>query len=295
MMKKILSLLAVLLVLTSNAWAQKVVDRVVDNKGTIRWVLDSTTAVITKGDSTILYVTPRQMKDTLTKFVRYTDTSAMLSNYINDAGNGLTKQGQKVLLGGILSQPTTIQTSAANFLKITGLQSGNTSDSVMTVDPSTGQLKFISASSLFSSLTANNGLTKTGNNIQLGGSLNQATTITTSATNTLAIQGLQSGNLAADSIVVTDPSTGALKRVAASSLLQSGDQSFTATAGQTSYSVTNLPANASRVWVFRNGAKLVSGTDYTASAGSVTLIPNSTAPNDWSVIAGDVIEVQWVK
>lgn len=294
-MKKVLPLLAIMLVMTTMAWSQKVVDRVVDNKGTIKWVLDSTTAVITKGDSTLLYVTPSQMKDTLTKFVRYTDTSAMLSTYINDAGNGLTKSGQKVLLGGILSQPTTIQTSAANFLQITGLQQGSTSDSVMTVDPSTGQLKFISASGLFTSLTANNGLTKTGNNIQLGGSLNQATTITTSGTNTLAIQGLQSGDLSADSIVVADPSTGVLKRVAASSLLQSGDQSFTATSGQTSYTVTNMPANASRVWVFRNGAKLVSGTDYTASAGAVTLTPNNTPPNDWAVMAGDVIEVQWVK
>lgn len=294
-MKRILPLLAIMLVMTSEAWSQKVVDRVVDNKGTIRWVLDSTTAVITRGDSTLLYVTPTQMKDTLTKFVRYTDTSAMLSNYINDAGNGLTKQGQKVLLGGILSQPTTIQTSAANFLKITGLQSGATTDSVMTVDPASGQLKFISASSLFSNLTANNGLTKTGNNIQLGGSLNQATTITTTATNTLAVSGLQSGSLATDSIVVADPTTGVLKRVAASSLLQSGDQSFTAAAGQTAYTVTNMPAIASRVWVFRNGAKLVSGTDYTASAGAVTLTPTSTPPNDWSVVAGDVIEVQWVK
>lgn len=294
-MKRILPLLALMLVMTSIAWSQKVVDRVTDNKGTIRWVLDSTTAVITKGDSTILYVTPKQMKDTLTKFVRYTDTSAMLSNYINDATNGLTKVGQKVLLGGILSQPTTIQTSATNFLKITGLQSGATTDSVMVVNPATGQLKFISASNLFTSLTANNGLTKTGNNIQLGGSLTQATTITASSTNTLAVQGLQSGSLATDSIVVADPTTGVLKRVAASSLLQSGNQTFTATAGQTAYSVTNLPANASRVWVFRNGAKLVAGTDYTASAGSVTLVPSATPPNDWSVVAGDVIEVQWVK
>ncbi|XZF15443.1 hypothetical protein ACTHGU_04855 [Chitinophagaceae bacterium MMS25-I14] len=294
-MKRILPLLSVIILMATTAWSQKVVDRVVDNKGTIRWVLDSTTAVITRGDSTLLYVTPTQMKDTLTKFVRYTDTSAMLSNYINDAGNGLTKQGQKVLLGGVLSQPTTIQTSASNFLKITGLQSGNTTDSVMTVDPSTGQLKFISASSLFSNLTANNGLTKTGNNIQLGGALNQATTITTTASNTLAVAGLQSGNLANDSIVVADPATGVLKRVSAATLLQSGDQSFTASAGQTAYTVTNMPGTASRVWVFRNGVKLLAGTDYTASAGSVTLTPTATPPNDWSVAAGDIIEVQWVK
>jgi len=40
--------------------AQKVTTKAVDNKGTIVWLLDSATAVITKGDSTILYVTPTQ-------------------------------------------------------------------------------------------------------------------------------------------------------------------------------------------------------------------------------------------
>ncbi len=39
-------------------------------------------------------------------------------------------------------------------------------------------------------ITANNGLTKTGQNVQLGGALIKPTTITASATNTLAIAGL---------------------------------------------------------------------------------------------------------
>ena len=93
----------------------------------------------------------------------------MLAPYINKANNGLTKTGQTVQLGGALIQPTTITTTAANFLAITGLQSGsNTTDSVMVVNPTTGQVKFISASSLFNALTFNNGLTKTGNLVELG-------------------------------------------------------------------------------------------------------------------------------
>lgn len=295
-MRKVLSLLALTFLLIHVARAQKVIDRVVDNKGTIKWVLDSATAVITKSDSTILYVTPKQMKDTLVKFVRNADTAAMLSTYINSAGNGLTKQGQQVLLGGILSQPTTLQTSSTNFLKITGLQSGATTDSVMTVDPATGQLKFLSASTLFANLTANNGLTKTGNNIQLGGTLTQPTVITTTAANTLALPGLQNGNLATDSIVVTEPTTGVLKHVAATSLLQSGEQNFVAS-GPTdvNFTITNIPAVVSRIWVYRNGVKLVAGTDYSAGATSITLTPTSVPPNDWAVAAGDKIEVQWVK
>lgn len=84
---------------------------------------------------------------------------------------------------------------------------------------------------------------------------------------------------------------GTLKRVTGESLLQSGDQNFTATANQNTYNVTGMPATASKVWVFRNGAKLLATTDYTTAAGVLTL----TSPMATLVQAGDVIEVQWVK
>ena len=290
-MKKLLLLLCLAIVVSFSATAQKVPTKVIDNKGTIKWVLDSSTAVITKADSTILYVTPHQMHDSLRNFVRYADTANMLSPYLNNANNGLTKTGQTVQLGGALNQPTTITTTAANFLAITGLQSGsNTTDSVMVVNPSTGQVKFISAASLFNALTFSNGLTKTGNLVELGGSLTKPTTITTDATNTLKVAGLQSGNLSTDSLVVA-ATDGTLKRVAAESLLQSGDQNYTSTVGQAGYSVTNMPATASKVWVYRNGAKLLVNTDYTVSAGTVTLTSGMAA----LVVAGDIIEIQWVK
>lgn len=290
-MKKILLLAfaAITFSITSNA--QKVPTKVIDNKGTIKWVLDSATAVITKADSTILYVTPTQMKDSLSNFVRYADTTSMLANYINNADNGITKVGQKLQLGGALTQATTIATSATNFLAITGLQPGsNTTDSVMVVDPTSGQVKFISASSLFNALTFGNGLTKTGNTVELGGDLSKSTTIGTTATNTLKITGLQGGNLGTDSLVVVN-GDGTLKKVQAESLLQSGNETYTATAGQATFSVTGMPATASKVYVWRNGAKLLVTTDYTTAAGTVTLVSSIAT----LVEAGDLIEVQWVK
>src|SRR5690554_2893684 len=55
--------------------------------------------------------------------------------------------------------------------------------------------------------TANNGLTKTGNNIALGGNLTGATTVTATAANTLAVEGLQqTTTIATDKIVVADAS-----------------------------------------------------------------------------------------
>jgi hypothetical protein len=289
-MKKILLLSILAITMASAVKAQKVSTKVIDNKGTIKWVLDSTTAVITKADSTILFVTPTQLGDSLDNYVQYADTASMLSGYINGGANGITKNGQNLELGGALDQATTIVTTATEFLAITGLTSGSTSDSVMVVDPSTGQLKIISAASLFNALTFSNGLTKTGNSVKLGGALTESTTITTDATNTLKIAGLQSGNAATDSVVVA-ASDGTLKKVTRETLLQSGDQNYTATAGQSSFSVTNMPATVSKVWVFRNGAKLVATTDYTTAAGTLTLTGGMAA----LVEAGDIIEVQWVK
>jgi len=275
-MKKILLLVIVAVAINFTASAQKDSTRVIDNKGTIKWVLSSSAAVITKADSTLLYVTPKQLAD---------------SSFAKFANNGLTKNGQTLELGGVLNRVTTIETSASNFLQITGLQSGsNTIDSVMVVNPTTGQLKYISASSLFNALTFDNGLTKTGNLVELGGTLTKATTIVTDATNNLKITGLQSGALATDSLVVSS-SDGTLKRVTAESLLQSGNQFFTSTGGQTLYSVSNMPVTASKVWVYRNGAKLIPVTDYTTAAGQVNL----TASIGSLVVAGDYIEVQWVK
>lgn len=60
-------------------------------------------------------------------------------------------------------------------------------------------------------ITANNGLTKTANNIALGGSLTGATTVTTTAANTLAVAGLQpTSTIATDKVVVMD-ANGVLK------------------------------------------------------------------------------------
>lgn len=61
-------------------------------------------------------------------------------------------------------------------------------------------------------IEADNGLTKTGDSIQLGGELTGPTVIVADDTNTLAIDGLQTGT-AADNMVVADPTTGVLKQV----------------------------------------------------------------------------------
>ncbi|AWK06522.1 hypothetical protein HYN56_20755 [Flavobacterium crocinum] len=63
--------------------------------------------------------------------------------------------------------------------------------------------------------SANNGLTATNGNVQLGGTLvNPTTTITTNgATNTLAIAGLQATTDVTDNLVLANPSTGLLRTI----------------------------------------------------------------------------------
>jgi hypothetical protein len=291
-MRKISLLLMAAFAIGFTASAQKISTKVIDNKGTIKWVIDSATQVITKADSTILYVTPTQLNNITNNNVKYSDTAAMLLPYIKAANNGLTKVGQTVQLGGALNQQTTIATTAANFLAITGLEPGDTgTDSLLVVSP-TGQVKSVAASDLIDALNYTNGLTKSGNDVKLGGALTEPTTITTDATNVLKVAGLQSGNISTDSLVVSTPD-GTLKRVSAAAIaLQSGDQNYSVVSnGQSVFTVSDMPANASRVWVFRNGAKLLVGVDYTTTAGVVTLTGAMTP----LIVIGDVIEVQWVK
>lgn len=121
--------------------------------------------------------------------------------------------------------------------------------------------------------------------------------ITTELPSTDATTESDAGTGTGYTILVRDEATGATKKLLATDLLQSGQESFTATAGQTAYALTGAPVLPafSQVWVYRNGAKLVANLDYTIAADTVTLVPNATVPNDWQVFAGDVIEVQYVK
>ncbi|MFC4476350.1 tail fiber domain-containing protein [Flavobacterium chungangensis] len=81
-------------------------------------------------------------------------------------------------------------------------------------------------------IAADNGLTAVNGNVQLGGSLVQPTTLTTTAANSLAISGLQAGT-ATDNIIVSDPATGVLKTVTATAL-NTNNWSITGNAGTSS-------------------------------------------------------------
>ena len=92
-------------------------------------------------------------------------------------------------------------------------------------------------------------------------------------------------------------------------MIQSGHERFSstttspvsATASGSTLTLTltgspTLPA-FEQVHVYRNGAKLIAGVDYTigATVGTVEIKPNGTAPYDWAVNTEDIIEVHYIK
>ena len=195
------------------------------------------------------------------------------------AENGVNKTGNVVRLGGALNRATTITTDVTNTLAIAGLQGGATTDSIMTLDASTGVLKSRDVKAVAAAgVEVENGISKTYNTVRLGGTLNQATTLTTDATNTLAVAGLQHATVA-DSVVMADKTSGVLRRM---SLADVGAGAFTANNG-----LTKTGNNV------KLGGTLVEATTV-AQAGNVmaftggTVGVGTTAPNATFEVAGSM-------
>lgn len=203
-------------------------------------------------------------------------------------------------------------TATTDFAKSANAAPGTLNGSVRVVD-NKGTVKYLQTANGLTTITnTTNDVTTT--TWQLGGTLTDDTyidvaghvfgldkldlvDIATSTASTDATDKSVHGTGTGWTLLVRDEATGAIKKLKATDLIQTGQEAFTATAGQTAYALTGSPVlNVfSKVWVFRNGVKLVAGTDYTVAASTVTLNPGGTAPNDWTVYVGDMIEVQYIK
>lgn len=115
--------------------------------------------------------------------------------------------------------------------------------------------------------SANNGLTKAGGLITLGGALTGATTITATATNTLAIGGLQGGlGTVTDSVVTVDPATGVLRRRSVSDIVNSGGTAWLLGGNTVTSAQTVGTNNAFDFGIETNGTTRLTVT----SAGAIT-------------------------
>lgn len=204
------------------------------------------------------------------------------------------------------------QQITGDVTKETGINYGTTTTggSIRVID-NKGTIKYLQAKNGITLLT-NTTADVTTTTWQLGGTITDDTyidvngkafaldglkLITTEAPSTDATTGSAHGTGTGYTFLVRDEATGETKKLLASDVVKNGQQMFTATADQTAFTLTNSPTpnltSYAKVWVYRNGAKLVANLDYTVTGNVVTLVPQTTAPNDWKVYAGDVIEVQF--
>ena len=129
------------------------------------------------------------------------------------------------------------------------------------VDSTTGIIYAYDGTGWVSSSTtplANNGLlVGASNTIQLGGVLTTPTTIQTNITNTLAITGLQNGDLTQDDIVTVNRTTGQLRRVSTSNILTEEVTNLTATSdGQLIFNNGFTLQTTDKINVYRNGVRI---------------------------------------
>lgn len=105
--------------------------------------------------------------------------------------------------------------------------------------------------------SANNGLlVDVTNTIQLGGILIKPTTIETDVTNTLAITGLQNGDVTQDDIVTVNRTTGQLRKISASNLFREEVAEIIATNGQVQFTPPLVITDSKKVNIYRNGVRV---------------------------------------
>ena len=134
--------------------------------------------------------------------------------------------------------------------------------------------------------SATNGLTKSGSVISLGGALTGATTITSSASNTLAIDGLQ-GGAATDSIMTLVGSTGVLRRRTVADVL-AGSGNVWLVGGNTLTTAGTVGSNSNHDFgVITNGITRLTfssaGAITQTGTGQVTFTGNVDATNGLDV------------
>lgn len=189
------------------------------------------------------------------------------------ADNGLTKTANNIQLGGDLIQQTVITTSNANTLSLLGLVA-DTNPAYILSQTSSGVTRITTITSILGNIIANNGVTKTGNTIQLGGALVTPTTVTTGATNTLTLAGLQTDAL--PDFIVTETTAGVVRRISTSALatliVPPAPATITANNGLTK-TVNNIQLGGPLI---QNTSIDLAGFNLTISDSSVTKVSTIT-------------------
>ncbi len=182
-----------------------------------------------------------------------------------------------------------------------------------------GTIKYLQTNNGITSITSTNGGNRTTTTWQLGGTLTDNTYIDVDG-NVFALNGLALVDLSTEAastdatslstnstatgtgwtFLVRDEATGETKKLLASDLLTGIRLEYTQAADASTnvaITVTGLPTltaatTIAKLFVYRNGIKLRSGTDFVATADTVTINYNAT---DLPMYENDIVEIQYIK
>ena len=218
-----------------------------------------------------------------------------------------------MMIAGIAMQAQTTATTDA------GLSNGAGDGVSVKLIDNKGTIKYLQTNNGITSITSTNSGSATTTTWQLGGTLNSDTNITTGDNEfkiTLGsgdefvldgvVQETGSASTATTiatsgwTILVRDETTGEVRKLLASDLVsgirmehvQVLDASANVAITVLGLPVLTAGTTLAKLYVYRNGAKLRSGTDFTATADTVTITYSAT---DLPMYAGDVIEIQYIK
>lgn len=158
-----------------------------------------------------------------------------------------------------------------------------------------GTVKFLQSKNgitMFSDVAPDGGIVTTW---QLGGTFDNDVTLNVDDQqfNILGIDSVMTAGAPSYQLLVTDPITGNLRRLAFDGLIKSGVQKFEVTNASTIIytlsPVVSLPV-FSQVYVYRNGAKLLSGEDYILSGTGAFQIQSTI-----TLYVDDVLEIHYIK
>ncbi|WP_064966989.1 hypothetical protein [Tenacibaculum ovolyticum] len=205
------------------------------------------------------------------------------------------------------------RTTGADFTKQANTVLGAANGSVKVVD-NKGTIKYLQSSNgvtMFTDTAPDGGVVTTW---QLGGTLTDNTYIDASGAE-FGITGISAIDAGANpvtdiaataydatgfTLMVRDEATGEIKKMLATDLVSGIRTEYTQVANaaaDVAITVTGLPVltagtTFAKLFVYRNGVKLRSATDFVATADTVTITYDAA---DLPMYAGDVIEIQYIK
>lgn len=106
--------------------------------------------------------------------------------------------------------------------------------------------------------SVSNGLSSESGNAQLGGALIKPTILSTTSTNTLAIQGLENGDINTDNLLVVTSTTGELRKISVGILKNEEYKSvmLATSNGQRRFATPGIITDIKKIQVYRNGINI---------------------------------------